>query len=174
MKRLMIVCCLALTSTALLAQRPDFSAQCKKEMQKLAYLVGDWKGQAVTRTQAGELKLEQTEHIEWKMDGVLLSIEGIGKDQGKIAFHAMAMVNYDVAQQQFKFKSYVKEGYTTDAYFKIIEENKFEWGFDIPAGGKSRYFITLDPAKKTWTEIGEYSRDGSQWMKFIELNLNKQ
>lgn len=174
MKKLMITCCLTFIATALLAQRPDFSAQCKKEMQKLAYLVGDWKGEAVTRTQNGELKLEQTEHIEWKMDGVLLSIEGIGKEQGKVAFNALAMVNYDVAQQQFKFKSYVKEGYSTDAYFKVLEENKFEWGFDIQSGGKSRYFITLDPVKKTWYEVGEYSRDGNTWMKFIEMNLVKQ
>ena len=142
-------------------------------MQKLSYLAGDWKGNATVRNPNGTLTLEQSEHIEWKMDGMVLSIEGTGTDQGKVMFKAMAVVNYDPAQQQFKFKSFVKEGFSTDAYFNVVSENKFEWGFDIPSGGKSRYTITLDPNKKSWYEVGEFSRDGSTWMKFIEMNLTK-
>ena len=83
-------------------------------------------------------------------------------------------INPELFDQQFKFKSYVKEGYTTNAYFTVLSENKFEWGFDIPGGGKTRYNIILDPANKTWHEIGEYSRDGNSWMKSIELNLVKK
>jgi len=173
MKNLLLLIILHGISQAF-AQRPDVSARCKEEMKKLSYFAGDWKGEALVRNQSGQLKLIQTEHIEWKLDGLVLSIEGEGKEQDKIMFQALAVINFDVSDQQFKFKSFVKEGFSTNAYFTILEENKFEWGFDIPSGGKSKYTITLDPAKKTWHEVGEYSRDGSQWYPFIEMNLVKQ
>jgi hypothetical protein len=120
------------------------------------------------------LTISQTEHIEWKLNDLVLSIEGVGKQNNEITFHAMAMVNFNPALQQYQLRSYLKEGYSTDAYFKVIAENKFEWGFDIPSGGKSKYVITLDPGKRSWNEIGEYSRDGNTWMQFIELNLTKK
>lgn len=156
------------------AQRPDVSARCKEEMKKLSYLAGDWKGEAAIRNQSGVTTVTQTEHIEWKLDGLVLSIEGIGRNNGNTMFHAFALINFDVADSQFKLTSYVKEGFSTNAYFTILAENTFEWGFDIPSGGKSKYTITLDPTKKTWHEVGEYSRDGSQWFPFIEMNLVKQ
>lgn len=173
MKNLVSLLLLLVSIQVVLAQRPDVSPRCRQEMKKLAYMVGDWKGEASVRSQSGVLKLTQTEHIEFKLDSLVLSIEGIGREGEKISFHAIANINYDAMQQAFTMKSYVKEGFSTNAYFKILEENKFEWGFDIPSGGKSRYTITLNSATKTWYEIGEYSRDGQQWFNFIELKLNK-
>lgn len=155
------------------AQRPDFYPQCKEAMQQLAYLEGDWEGKAVMMTQQGERELDQSEHIEWKLDGVALAIEGTGRANGEIAFQAFAILNFDPYTKQYKFRSYVKEGYSTDAYFRVIEDNKFEWGFDIPTGGKTRYTIKLDPKQKSWNEVGEYSRDGNTWYPFIKLNLTK-
>jgi hypothetical protein len=171
--KVFITLLLLAVSFGAVAQRPDLSAQCKEEMKKLSYFAGDWKGQAKVKNPNGELTLLQTEHIEWKLDGLVLSIEGSGRDQEKIVFQALAVINFDPIDRQFKFKSFVKEGYSTNAYFKMLEENKYEWGFDIPTGGKTRYTITLNPVAKTWQEIGEYSRDGTTWFSFIELNLVK-
>lgn len=67
----------------------------------------------------------------------------------------------------------MKDGRSADAYFTVLSENKYEWGFDIPAGGKSRYTIVLDPTQGSWYEKGEYSRDGDTWFTTIELNLKK-
>ncbi|MEQ9413066.1 MAG: hypothetical protein RIF39_04515 [Cyclobacteriaceae bacterium] len=173
MKKLIILILTSLVGTQLMAQPRDFSAQCKSEMKKLAYFVGDWKGTAVIQTPNGPQTLVQTEHIKWELDGVVLSIEGIGRENDKVTFNALAFVNFNPASQEFQFRSYLKEGYATDAYFKVLDTNKFEWGFDIPSGGKVKYSITLDPVKKTWYELGQYSPDGTQWMKSIEMNLVK-
>ncbi|GAB3990769.1 hypothetical protein GCM10028807_18560 [Spirosoma daeguense] len=166
-----------LSATFAHAQAPDFSAECKAQMQKLAYLAGNWKGDATYTRGPGKTEtLAQTERIEWRLNGVVLEIEGTGRNQqtNDVAFNAFAIVNYDPIAKKFKFKSYVKEGFTTDAYFEVLAENKFEWGFDVPNnGGKTKYIITLDPTQKTWYETGEFSRDGSKWFKFIELNLKK-
>lgn len=169
-----------LTASLLFGQATDHSQRCKEEMKKLAYLIGDWKGEATHKSAKGPVTVMQQEHIEWKLQEMVMVIEGTGREKSEttgkeeITFQAMATVNFDPLDQQFKWKSFVKEGYSTNAYFKVIEENKFEWGFDIPTGGKTKYIILLDPAKKTWYETGEYSKDGTKWMKFIELNLVKQ
>jgi len=173
MKHLAITISIIICSSQLLAQAPDYSAVCKTEMKKLAYMVGDWKGEAIVQTRNGPITVNQTEHIEWKLDGVAIAIEGTGRQDGEVTFNAIAIANYDPFTQKFKFKSYTKEGNSADAYFTYISENNFEWGFDIPNGGKVKFVITLDPIKKTWHELGQYSPDGKQWMKTIEMNLVK-
>jgi hypothetical protein len=174
MKTTIVTAIILLTTRAAWAQRPDFSATCKEQMKQLAYLAGDWQGEARVTTPSGKLTIAQSEHIEWKMDGLVLSIEGTGREQGKVAFQAFALVNYDPIEKRFKMKSFVKEGFATDAYFTVLAPNRFEWGFDIATGGKTRYTIVLDPEKKTWQETGEYSRDRNTWMSFIDLTLTKQ
>ncbi len=179
-KLIVIIFPILLYTSHALAQVPDHSQRCKVEMKKLSYLVGDWAGEAKHNSPNGPKTVMQREHIEWKLQEMVMVIEGTGREKNEatgkeeITFQAMATVNFDPMEEQFKWKSFVKEGYSTNAYFKVIEENKFEWGFDIPTGGKTKYIIILDPSKKTWFETGEYSRDGIKWMKFIELNLVKQ
>lgn len=157
-----------------LAQRPDYSAACRQAMTKLAYLAGDWEGKATVISQNGPLEIRQTEHVEWRLQDLLLVIEGTGRiPSGEIGFQAFAVVNFDPTDQQYKLRSYVKEGLATNAYFKVVAPNQFEWGFDVPTG-KTRYYIHLDEIAKTWKETGEYSADGVTWRKFIDLSLNRK
>ncbi|HNP08220.1 MAG TPA: hypothetical protein PKN99_11375, partial [Cyclobacteriaceae bacterium] len=58
---------LLFAGTTLMAQPCDYSQQCKSEMKKLAYFVGDWKGTAVVQTPNGPQTLNQTEHIQWEL-----------------------------------------------------------------------------------------------------------
>lgn len=149
----------------------------KQEMQKLAYFAGKWKGEAIAKQRNGtDTKVIQEEEIQFKLDNTVLLIEGTGRNPenlNEIVFNALAIVSYDEATKEFKLRSHVKDGKKTDAYFKILAENHFEWGFDVPNNAKIRYDIKLDPKAKTWVEIGEYTADGATWYKFIELKLNK-
>ena len=105
----------------------------------------------------------------------MLTIEGTGKDPvtQKVTFHAFAVVAYNQQTKQLGMKSFTMEGRQTDAYFNVVAENKFVWGFDVPTG-KIKYSITLSPQAKTWYEKGEFSPDGAQWFSFFEMNLIKQ
>lgn len=175
-RKLTLVLLFSVCATAVLAQGPpDYSEQCREALKKLSSLSGVWEGKAtVTRGPGTQIIVDQREDIEFTLDGTLLSINGKGKDpNGSVVFSAMGIVNYDAPRNQYKLKSYTKEGNSTDAYFTIQEENKYEWGFDIPNGGKIKYIITIDPSKKSWYETGEYSGDGTNWFRFIELNLTK-
>jgi hypothetical protein len=156
---------------------PDFSALCKKQMKSLSAFAGHWEGEATYKRGPGSPEtIHQEEEVSFRIDSTLLVIEGVGtRPTGKeVVFNALGIINFNPQLQSFSFRSYLKDGRATEAYFKIIEENKFEWGFEIPGGtNKVRYSIMLDADGSTWTEFGEFSGDGTTWMKFIELHLKK-
>lgn len=148
----------------------------KQEMQKLAYMAGKWKGEASMRQQNGSMiQVNQEEDIQFKLDGTILVIEGTGRNpqDGKVSFNAYAIVSFDQQKKEFKLKSHVMNGNQTDAYFKILEENHFEWGFEVANNAKIRYNIKLNPSDKSWIEKGEYSPDGNMWYPFIDMKLTK-
>lgn len=67
-------------------------------MKKLDFLVGKWSGEArVFRIPTEPVELIQTEEAYYKLDGLLLIIEGVGRNRsdGKIALQALGVVSYD-------------------------------------------------------------------------------
>ena len=177
MKPLMLLCTimLSLTIGRSLAQGPPLEIS-KQKMKKLAIMVGRWKGEATVSQRGGApLKVNQEEKIEWQLDSLLITFEGTGRrqdDPSKVSFHAFAVVNFNSTTQSFNMRSFLMDGKQTDAFFKEVGENKFDWGFDVP-GGKIVYHITLDPINKKWNEKGEFSSDGTQFYPFFEMNLTK-
>jgi hypothetical protein len=152
----------------------------KEKMKVFNFWEGQWQGEGSMQMGSGPArKSNVVETLQFKLDGTVMLIEGIGKavdpqtNQSQVVHHAMAILSYDPATGQYNFHTYLKDGRSTPAVLKVIEENKYEWGFDVP-NGKIKYLIAIDPAKKTWHEIGEFSNDnGKTWMKFFEMNLTK-
>jgi len=177
MKQLMFIgsIMIGLTLGRATAQRPAPEA-VKQEMKKLAYMAGRWSGEAtVNRPNAAPVKVMQEENVQFKLDGTVLLIEGTGRSPetgNPVVFNALAILSYNQHTKEFKMKSHVLDGNSTEAYFKIVEENHFEWGFDIP-NGKIKYDIVLNPTAKTWIEKGAFSPDGTTWYPSIEMKLTK-
>jgi hypothetical protein len=176
MKKLIILSLLLVQVTISLAQ--ESGTINREQLAPLSYFVGNWKGTATITQQGGvQIKVNQSEKITWQLDSMLLNFEGIGKDPitNKQSFHAFALVYYNPDTKKLGMKSFTHEGRQTDAYFTVIGENKFEWGFDIPENrGKIKYTITLSANDKTWYEQGEFSPNGIQWYPFMSMNLVKQ
>lgn len=161
------------------AQSQQTSDTHKQKMLAMESWVGRWLGEGSMTTATGEVKKSNVdEKIEFKLDNTVLLVEGVGKstdaatNKEVITHHALGLLSFDANTSQYKFRSYLKDGKSTDAWFNITAENQYQWGFDTP-GGKIRYSIVLDPVRKTWNEIGEFSRDGNTWRKFFEMNLKK-
>jgi hypothetical protein len=160
------------------AQPGQSNEALQQKMSALQNWVGKWQGQGSMTTPSGEIKKSTVdERIEFRLDNTLLLVEGLGKslDQnGKeiVTHNALGILTFDTNTSQYKFRSWLKDGKNTEAWFNVTGENQYQWGFDTPQG-KIRYSIVLDPVKKTWNEIGEFSRDGNQWRKFFEMNLKK-
>ncbi len=131
-----------------------------------------WRGQTVKHSHVEE-------HIQFKLDGTLLLLEGTGTTtdsithKQKTVHNALGLLSYDLNANRYNLRSHLSDGKSVDAWFTVVSDNHFQWGFDA-GPGKIRYTITIDPAAKTWNEIGEYSGDGARFDKFFEMNLKKK
>jgi hypothetical protein len=159
------------------AQAPDNRINKEKLAPLLAW-VGKWKGEGTMMGPGGEKKSTVDEKVEAKLDNTVLVVEGLGKSidpstKAELTVHnALGIISFDAASNQYRFKTYTKEGRSSDGWFNVLSESNYQWGFETP-GGKVRYSIVIDGGKKTWNEIGEFSQDGNTWRKFFEMNLTK-
>lgn len=141
-------------------------------MKKFESWTGHWTGSGTTSMRGSKQSSSVDERIEWKVDGHALLINGLGKDEsGKIVHEALGVLSYDAAEARYRLRTWTRDGRTADAWFNVIADNNFQWGFDTPQG-KIRYTITL--TSNTWKETGEFSADNTQWYPFFEMNLTKQ
>jgi hypothetical protein len=172
MRKRMMVMTVALTLIAGSAFGAD-------EMKKLEWMIGDWKGEATMQMGPGTKTVaSQTEHIVAKQGGKLIVIEGLGKRKnadgsiGEVVHDALGVISWDARKNAYRFDAWTaRDGYI--AAWMNVADAATTWGFDLPGGtAKIRYTITRTP-KNEWNEIGEYSPDGSNWMKFFEMNLTK-
>jgi hypothetical protein len=178
MKTVTLICLMlvALISNNIYGQPSE--AVAKEKMKPFAQWAGHWQGEGFMQMGPGPQKKSNVEeHLEFKLDSAVMLIEGLGKSIGgnenKVVHNAMAVLSFDQSARQYKFNTYLKDGRATQAWFNIIEDGRYQWGFDTP-NGKIKYSITLDTSKKVWNEIGEFSNDGgTTWMKFFEMNLKK-
>ncbi len=142
------------------------------EMKKLNMLVGQWEGSGWHQQGQNErLEYKQIEHIESKLNGTLLLVEGKGYVKDSLFFNALAMFSYNAKDKNYRIESHLSDGKATVAKGNFNDVGKFIWSFDVPQG-KIRYTMTLTTT--TWSEYGEYSSDGTQWWKFMEMNLTKK
>lgn len=152
------------------AQRaPDVAAQ-RQAMRKLAFLVGDWSGDATVVLPSGPAKVRQAEHVEYKLDGLILVVEGTGRNEaGDVRFRAFATISYDETAQKYRFRSYSDGRYLdTDL---TASKSGFEWGYDAgPA--KVRFAMRLTPSGE-WSETGEVTVGSNPPRKTLDMLVRK-
>ena len=151
---------------------PDVELQ-RSAMKKLSYLVGSWSGEARILRLSGEpLELAQTEEAQYKLDGLVLVIEGIGrnKSDGKTALQALGIISYDDEAQTYRMRAY-NDGRYMETEVRLTPEGKgITWGFalgDIKTNSKLR----IDE-KGDWTELTEITIGSQPSRKFMELRLS--
>lgn len=155
MRSKLCACFLTLLSTACAQPQPDLAAQ-REAMKKLGFLVGTWSGDAVVMRGPGEtVKVRQTEEVKYKLNSLLLLIEGTGRnpDTGDVVFNALATISYDDASSVYRFRAY-NDGRYLDTELKVPEKG-FEWGYK--AGPAAVRFVMKLSEKGEWVETGEVS-----------------
>ena len=144
-------------------------------MAKLDFLVGTWEGPGWMQRGPGEPHRSLgTETVEKRLGGLVLVIEGTHRDaeSKKIVHHALAIIDWDEGEEQYRFRSFLSDGRSTDAW-GYFEDGKFFWSPGAPPGMKIRYGIALTESGE-WFEEGEMSRDeGKTWNKFFEMRLQR-
>ncbi|HYC62349.1 MAG TPA: hypothetical protein VEK79_22545 [Thermoanaerobaculia bacterium] len=149
------------------------------EMRKLDFLLGDWTGEAWIQMGPGKPQtVVQNEKVTAKVGGKAFLVEGLGREKladgalGKVVHETVALIWWDEQKKTYRFDAHTADKGSVDTTIDLTAPNTAVWGFDTPQG-KVRYTIRLTE-KGEWSEIGEFSRDGTKWMKFFEMTLTKK
>jgi len=155
-----------------MAQRPlvpDLEAQ-RLAMKKLSFLTGRWSGEARIFRRPGEtVELSQTEEAQYKLDGLVLMIEGVGrnKSDGKIALQALGLISFDDTLGKYRMRAF-NDGRFMETDLILAEDgNGLRWGFSV---GEVRTSSVLHlNENREWTEHTEIRVGSQPARKFMEL-----
>src|SRR5215472_7259785 len=156
------------------AQRPPSpSVEAQREaMRKFDFLVGHWSGPVtVVRGPGDPLRLTQTEDVQFKLDGLVLLIEGksTGAD-GKGQFEALATIAYDDNGAQYRIRAY-NDGRYLDSELTLLA-NGFSWGFQ---GGPAHVLNTMRLTPQgQWQETTEVSMGSSPPRRSVDMLLDRK
>lgn len=176
-----LLCLFLLPSPPVAAQgppRPPSTLAAQKEaMQKVAFLVGEWKGNGWMMMGLGRKEeFTSKETVESRLDGLVLLIEGVHESsdpakKGTIVHHALAELSWDAKQSAYRFRSHLATGEESD-FPGRVEDGAFIWTFQAGPAGSMRYTIKQD-AQGRWSEVGERSADGQNWSPVFGMTLEK-
>ena len=111
---------------------PDLNTQ-RNAMKKLEFLIGRWEGEARMMRGGESVELQQTEEAQFKLDGLVLLIEGVGrrKSDGQAVLQALGVVSYDDADGTYRFRAF-NDGRFLETEAKLRQEGQgITWGFAL-------------------------------------------
>jgi len=144
-------------------------------MKKLGFLVGKWDGEARLLRGPGEpVVLAQTEEARFKLDGLILEIEGIGrtKTDNKPVLQALGIVSFDDEAGTYHMRAF-NDGRFLETNVKLQEDGKsLAWGFAL--GSIRTSSLLRINEKGEWTELHKIAIDSQPTRKLMELTVKRQ
>jgi hypothetical protein len=150
---------------------PDAKAEQLQAMKKLAFMAGHWGGPVTITQGPGEpLKLTQTEEIQFKLDGLVMLVEGTSRSaEGKVLFNALATIAFDESTHSYHIRAY-HDGHYIDTELTVVPDG-FSWSF--PAGpGRVANTMHLT-AKGEWAETTDFVMGGDPPRRSVEMLLQQ-
>jgi hypothetical protein len=144
----------------------------REAMSKLSFLAGHWSGPVTVVFGPGEpVHLTQTEDVAYKLDGLVLLIEGKGSGtDGKVQFNALATIAYDDASHTYHFRAY-NGGHYVDTDLSA-PANGFSWSY---AAGPAHIVNTMHLTDKgEWSEVTEVTVGNNPPHRSVEMLLQHQ
>jgi hypothetical protein len=153
------------------AQQPvSNSVDAQREaMRKLSFLAGHWSGPVTIVRGPGEgLHLTQTEDVEYKLDGLVLLVEGKSTSaDGKVPFSALATMAYDDVSHTYRFRAY-NDGHYLDTELSV-PANGFSWSFTAgPAHIVNTMHLT---GKGEWDDVTEVTVGSNPPHRSVDMLL---
>jgi hypothetical protein len=151
------------------------SATPRPPVDQVGWMLGEWEGPATYNQGGGSGALRQTERVELVSGGSAIAVRGRGFERSadgseKVIYEAFAVL-YKNRDGTLGFRAWNQEGQFIDPVIELRSDG-LVWSFDNAAGMRFRYTTVHTPADE-WHEIGEWSRDGTTWNKFMEMRLNR-
>jgi hypothetical protein len=172
---------LLIWSPALAAQDPRAESQrtAVRQMERFAWLAGEWEGPATVTNSGRTFTLTQRETVRFSAANTVLLVEGRGSmrvapDQPeRTVFAAAGMLTFDAPTSRHLFFSASGSGQAQQFTVETIGADGFIWGYTDGDGYRVRYTITRT-AQGAWNEVGERSADGTNWSRTLEMTLVKR
>lgn len=153
---------------------PDLAAQ-HAAMKKLDFLIGRWAGEArALRGPGPMIEMVQTEDVQYKVDGLVLAIEGMGraKTDGKPVLQALALIAYDDERGVYRMRAF-NDGRWLETDVKLLEGGTgMSWGFSF-GDIKTSAVMRIDE-KGEWTEDHELMVGSGPPRKLMEVAVRPQ
>ena len=154
-------------------RRPDVEAQ-RAAMKKLGFLVGEWSGEASALRGPGQFaELTQTESAQFKLDGLVLVIEGVGrtKADGKLSLQALGLISFDDETGTYRMRAF-NDGRWLETEVKLADGgNSISWGLAL---GEFKTTTVLRITENgEWTEHGELVIGDRPPQKMMELKVRR-
>jgi hypothetical protein len=149
---------------------PNLEAQ-RFAMNKLRFLIGRWDGEASVLRGPGQfVDLAQTEEAQYKLDGLVLMIEGIGriKAGGALALQALGLLSFDDQFGTCRMRAF-NNGRWLETEVKLVDgNNEMTWGFTLgEIRTNSVLRLTLEG---DWVEMTELTIGTQPPRKFMDLS----
>lgn len=153
---------------------PDLAAQ-RAAMNKVSFLVGKWAGEArLLRGPGDSMELLQTEQACYKLDGLILVIEGVGrtKSTGQPVLQAFAIISYDDETATYRMRAF-NDGRFLETQVKLLERGQgMTWGFALGAIRTNSVLRINENGE--WTELAEITIGPEPPKKLLELTVRPQ
>ena len=111
--------------------------ETREAMQKLAFLVGRWEGDA-TLLQAPENSpmrtVRQSEDVRFKIRNSVLLVEGTGRlpgangEPGRVVFEALATITWDPAAKAYSMRAFTERGFVNPTI--EVKDEEITWSFE--------------------------------------------
>jgi hypothetical protein len=152
---------------------PDVEVQ-RAAMKKLGFLVGEWSGEASVLRGPGQfVELVQTESAQFKLDGLVLVIEGVGrtKGDGKLVLQALGLISFDDETETYKMRAF-NDGRWLETEVKLVDgSNSISWGFAL-GEFKTRTILSINENGE-WTELGQLVVGDRPPQKMMDLKVRR-
>jgi len=143
-------------------------------MRKLSFLIGKWSGDASVLRSGGKfVDLSQTEEAEFKLDGLVLMIEGVGRTKvdGKLALQALGLISFDDESGTYRMRAF-NDGRWLESEVRLADGgNAISWGCTLGEIQTNSVMSINDRGE--WTELAELSIGARPPQKLMELTVRR-
>jgi hypothetical protein len=141
-------------------------------MKALGFLVGKWFGEArLLRGPDEWVELHQSEEARYKLDGLILVIEGVGrtKSDGHSLLQALGIISFDDESGSYRIRAF-NDGRFLESEVKLMHQEKsLNWGFVL--GNITTKSVLRINERGEWTELAEITMGSEPPKKLLELTV---
>lgn len=139
-----------------------------------SFMIGEWQGTGTYYSAQGSGDFEVFESVSFGVDSTILIIAGKGFDsQGTKHHDAFGVLYLDPIDGAHRIHAFSMNGQNVIASLNSVNDRSYEWGFDLPNGGKISYSTSFTDTK--WEESGTYTLpDGSKSFPIMKMSLSRK